>query len=74
MIAYLAPLVAVILGVTILGEQLGWNAYLGCGLILLGVMAVNGLFAGWRPAPAEERNAQIIDGAVNFKTKESLLP
>ncbi len=49
MIAYLAPLVAVILGVTILGEQLGWNAYLGCGLILLGVMAVNGLFQAGDP-------------------------
>jgi drug/metabolite transporter (DMT)-like permease len=26
----------------VLGEELAWNTYLGCGLILLGVMIVNG--------------------------------
>lgn len=41
--AYLIPLVAMILGVAILHERLGWNAYLGFGLILLGVMIVNGV-------------------------------
>jgi drug/metabolite transporter (DMT)-like permease len=44
MIAYLVPMVAVILGVVLLDEQLGWQAYLGCGLILLGIMAANGVF------------------------------
>ncbi|MBE7550164.1 MAG: EamA family transporter [Anaerolineales bacterium] len=44
MVTYLVPIFGVILGVVILNEQLGWNAYLGCALILLGVMIVNGVF------------------------------
>lgn len=44
MVTYLVPVFGVILGVLILKEQLGWNAYLGCALILLGVMIVNGVF------------------------------
>lgn len=44
MVTYLVPVFGVILGVVILHEQLGWNAYLGCALILLGVMIVNGVF------------------------------
>ncbi len=43
MIAYLIPIVATVLGVVVLAERPGWNAYLGCGLILLGVVVVNGL-------------------------------
>jgi drug/metabolite transporter (DMT)-like permease len=30
--------------VVILNERLTWNAYAGCGLILLGVIIVNGVF------------------------------
>jgi drug/metabolite transporter (DMT)-like permease len=50
MVTYLVPVFGVILGVLILKEQLGWNAYLGCALILLGVMIVNGVFrvATWQ--------------------------
>ncbi|NJN99114.1 MAG: EamA family transporter [Anaerolineales bacterium] len=44
MVTYLVPVFGVILGVVVLGEQLSWNAYLGCALILLGVMIVNGIF------------------------------
>jgi drug/metabolite transporter (DMT)-like permease len=44
MVTYLVPVFGVILGVLILNEQLGWHAYLGCALILLGVMIVNGVF------------------------------
>lgn len=43
MTAYLVPIVAVILGVLLLHESLTWNDYVGCGLILLGVIGVNGL-------------------------------
>jgi drug/metabolite transporter (DMT)-like permease len=43
MVTYLVPIFGVILGVLILDERLGWNAYLGCALILLGVMIVNGV-------------------------------
>jgi len=50
MVTYLVPVFGVILGVLVLNEQLGWNAYLGCALILLGVMIVNGVFkvASWQ--------------------------
>jgi drug/metabolite transporter (DMT)-like permease len=43
MSTYLVPVFGVILGVLVLNEQLGWNSYVGCTLILAGVMIVNGL-------------------------------
>lgn len=50
MTSYLIPIVATVLGVIVLSERLNWNAYLGCGLILAGVMVVNSVFqsVGWR--------------------------
>jgi drug/metabolite transporter (DMT)-like permease len=55
MVTYLVPVFGVILGVWILKEQLDWNAYLGCTLILLGVMIVNGLFriTSWQRHPSD---------------------
>jgi drug/metabolite transporter (DMT)-like permease len=44
MVTYLIPIFGIALGVIVLGEQLSWNVYLGCALILLGVMTVNGVF------------------------------
>lgn len=44
MVTYLLPVFGVILGVVVLDERLSWNAYAGCGLILFGVMVVNGVF------------------------------
>jgi len=41
MVTYILPVFGVILGVLILNEQLTWNAYAGCGLILSGVMVVS---------------------------------
>ena len=58
MVTYLVPVIGVVLGVVVLNEQPGWNAYVGCALILLGVMVVNGVFkvANWRrPANAVAR-------------------
>jgi drug/metabolite transporter (DMT)-like permease len=58
MVTYLVPAIGVALGIMVLNEQPGWNAYLGCGLILLGVMVVNGFFKvlNWRrPANAVAR-------------------
>jgi drug/metabolite transporter (DMT)-like permease len=55
MVTYLVPVIGVWLGVTLLNEQPGWNAYAGCALILVGVMVVNGVFKGfnWRRASAD---------------------
>lgn len=59
-VTYMLPVVGVILGVTVLNEQLAWNAYVGCALILSGVMIVNGVFNGirarlWHPAKSVAR-------------------
>jgi drug/metabolite transporter (DMT)-like permease len=58
MVTYMVPIFGVALGVIVLGEELSWNVYLGCGLILSGVMIVNGLFKPlqlWRTAEAKAR-------------------
>jgi len=44
MVTYLVPVIGVVLGVVILGERLAWTDYVGFGLILLGVLIVNGTF------------------------------
>jgi len=43
MVTYLVPVFGIALGVLVLDEILSWHAYLGCLLILLGVMVANGL-------------------------------
>ena len=56
MVTYLAPIFGVLLGVVVLGERLSWNALVAFGLILLGVMVVNGVFRDLpRPARLRER-------------------
>jgi drug/metabolite transporter (DMT)-like permease len=44
MTTYLIPVFGVILGAIVLNEAITWERVAGCGLILLGVMIVNGLF------------------------------
>ncbi|MBI5289344.1 MAG: EamA family transporter [Chloroflexi bacterium] len=44
-VAYLIPIVATVLGWAILGERLGPNLFIGLALILVGVMAVNGVLS-----------------------------
>lgn len=43
MVNYITPAIGAILGVVVLSEKLSWNSYLGCAMILLGVMTANGL-------------------------------
>lgn len=43
MVNYMVPVVGVVLGMLVLDEQLTWNSYLGCILILVGVMIANGV-------------------------------
>jgi drug/metabolite transporter (DMT)-like permease len=40
-VTYLNPVVATVLGLVVLQEQLGWNSYLGYGLIISGALIVN---------------------------------
>jgi drug/metabolite transporter (DMT)-like permease len=46
-VTYIVPIFGVILGVLVLKEQLNWYTYVGFGLILLGVLVVNGVIR-WR--------------------------
>ena len=43
MVTYLVPIVGAVMGMVVLNERLGWNGTLGCGLIIVGVMVVNGV-------------------------------
>lgn len=61
-VTYLNPIVATLLGVIVLNEALGWNAYIGGALILLSAGVINGVSVpagwwrwgrGWRRAPIE---------------------
>ena len=56
-VTYIVPIFGVALGVLVLGEQLQWNAYVGCALILVGVMIVNDVFRellAWFRRPTAE--------------------
>lgn len=43
MVNYMTPVIGVFLGMMILNEELTWNSYLGCTMILSGVMIANGI-------------------------------
>jgi len=57
MVTYLVPVFGVALGVAVLGEQMQWNAYAGCALILVGVMIVNDVFKELKNWLARRPNA-----------------
>jgi drug/metabolite transporter (DMT)-like permease len=42
LVTFLIPLSAILLGVMVLGEQLGWNTFVGMGLIFIGLIAIDG--------------------------------
>jgi len=42
LVTFLIPLSAILLGVMVLGEQLDWNAFVGMGLIFIGLIAIDG--------------------------------
>jgi len=52
LLAFFMPVVAVVLGVALLGEDLPWTAFAGLGLILIGAAAVNGRLTR-SPKPGE---------------------
>ena len=53
MVTYLVPVIGVLLGVVFRGERLAWNDYIGFGLIMLGVLIVNGAFRNLRVPGAQ---------------------
>ena len=42
LVTFLIPLSAILLGVIVLGEQLGWNTFVGMELIFIGLIAIDG--------------------------------
>jgi len=42
LVTFLIPLSAILLGVLVLGERLAWNAFVGMGLIFVGLIAIDG--------------------------------
>ena len=42
LVTYLAPVVAVAMGVVVLGEHLGWNLFVGAAIVILGVAVTDG--------------------------------
>jgi drug/metabolite transporter (DMT)-like permease len=58
MVTYLVPVIGVLLGVVILGERLSWTDYIGFGLILLGVLIVNGTFRNLRLTGSQPTTAE----------------
>ncbi len=57
MVAYIIPVFGVILGVTLLDEPLTRAMVVGCGLILFGVMIINGLFSSLRARPLAQQTS-----------------
>lgn len=43
MVNYIVPVFGVVLGMLVLDEKLAWNSYLGCLMVLFGVMIANGM-------------------------------
>jgi drug/metabolite transporter (DMT)-like permease len=42
LVTFLIPVSAIILGVTFLGEQLGWKVFIGMGMIFTGLITLDG--------------------------------
>ncbi len=66
-VTYLMPIVATVVGVTVLGESLVWNQPVGALVVLLGVAVSQGLLARRRPAepvPVSAATAAATDPAA----------
>ncbi len=42
LVTFLIPISAILLGYLVLGERLGWNAFVGMGLVFIGLIAIDG--------------------------------
>ena len=65
-VTYLMPLVAVALGIIVLGESLTWNQPIGAAIVLLGVAVAQGVLARMRkpkPLPSNEAAAAELGPA-----------
>lgn len=61
MVTYLIPVVAVALGVVVLGEPLGWNLFAGAAVVIAGVALAEGRF-GHRVPVAQKARVVTVGG------------
>ena len=57
LVTFLIPVSAIVLGVLVLGERPGWNAFTGMGLIFIGLVAIDGRLVK-RLRPLQARGAR----------------
>lgn len=59
MVSYLLPVVAVVLGIVVLGEPVTWNLFAGAAVVIAGVAVAEGRIRGrrGRPLPPHESGA-----------------
>ncbi len=67
LVTYLNPVIATILGVVILHEHLGWNAYLGYGLIILGAIVVNGVVTSTGRRRFSQAKLAIVEASLRTR-------
>jgi len=63
MVTYLIPVVSVILGVVVLSEPLGWNVFVGAGIVIVGVAVAEGRLGSGPAAGASAAPAAAEAGA-----------
>ncbi|MGD8855073.1 MAG: EamA family transporter [Chloroflexota bacterium] len=68
MVTYLVPVIGILLGVIILDERLAWNDFVGFGLILLGVLIVNGTLGNLRAGGGRD---QLTSAANSSRQRTS---
>lgn len=64
-VTYLIPIFGVVLGMLVLNEQLHWTAYLGCALVLGGVMVINRRIDRANGRPIHQAKAHLAPSQPN---------
>jgi drug/metabolite transporter (DMT)-like permease len=70
MVTYVAPLVAAVAGVVVLGEHITWNQPVGGLIVLSGVAVSQGLLARVRHSRVSERSGAASSGLRSAATRE----
>ena len=62
LVTFLIPVSAIGLGVVVLGEQIGWSAFVGMILIFAGLVVIDGRVLGWmrRKAGSDPGSGKVI--------------
>ena len=59
LVTFLIPVSAIILGVTVLGEQLGWEVFIGMGMIFTGLITLDGRLLKKFKKPSIDRKSVV---------------